>query len=55
MATNFEPHECLIFLQFTKIGTHKDKAIHSIVYLIYITKVFKYCKICLAYILKDLT
>ena len=30
MVTNFEPHECVIFAQSTKIGTHKNKAIHSI-------------------------
>ena len=29
-ATNFEPHECVIFFQSTKIGTHENKAIHSI-------------------------
>ena len=28
-ATNFEPHECVIFVQSTKIGTHENKAIHS--------------------------
>ena len=30
MATNFEPHECIIFVQSTIIGTHENKAIHSI-------------------------
>ena len=30
MASNFEPHECVIFVQSTKIGTHENKAIHSI-------------------------
>ena len=29
MATNFEPHKCLIFLQSTKIDTHENKAFHS--------------------------
>ena len=29
MATNFEPHKCVIFVQSTKIGTHENKAIHS--------------------------
>ena len=29
MTTNFETHECLIFFWSTKIGTHEDKAIHS--------------------------
>ena len=29
IATNFEPHECVIFVQSTKIGTHENKAIHS--------------------------
>ena len=29
MATNFELHECVIFAQTTKIGTHENKAIHS--------------------------
>ena len=24
MATNFEPHECVIFVQSTKIGTHEN-------------------------------
>ena len=32
MATNFEPHECVIFDQSTKIGTHENKAIHSSLY-----------------------
>ena len=27
---NFEPHKCVIFVQSTKIGTHENKAIHSI-------------------------
>ena len=30
MATNFEPHECVIFVQSTKIGTQENKAIHGI-------------------------
>ena len=30
MATNFEPHECVNFVQSKKIGTHKNKSIHSI-------------------------
>ena len=30
MATNFKPDECLNFVQSTKIGTHENKAIHSI-------------------------
>ena len=29
IATNFEPHECVIFVQSTKTGTHKNKAIKS--------------------------
>ena len=29
MATNFEPHECVIFVLSTKIGTHENKGIHS--------------------------
>ena len=29
-TTNFETHECIIFIQSTKIGTHENKAIHSI-------------------------
>ena len=29
MATIFEPHEGVIFVQSTKIGTHENKAIHS--------------------------
>ena len=29
MATNFEPHERVIFVQSTKIGTYENKAIHS--------------------------
>ena len=29
MATNFEPHELVIFVQSTKIGVHENKAIHS--------------------------
>ena len=27
---NFEPHECVIVAQTAKIGTHENKAIHSI-------------------------
>ena len=30
MATNFEPHECVILVQSMKIGTHENKAINSI-------------------------
>ena len=30
MATNFEPNKCVIFVKSTKIGTHENKAIHSI-------------------------
>ena len=29
MATNFEPNECVIFVQSTKIGTHENKIIHN--------------------------
>ena len=29
MATNFEPHECVIFIESAKIGTHENKGIHS--------------------------
>ena len=29
MTTNFEPHECVIFVKSTKIGTHENRAIHS--------------------------
>ena len=30
MATSFEHQEFVIFAQSTKIGTHENKAIHSI-------------------------
>ena len=30
MAMNFEPNECVIFVQSMKIGTNENKAIHSI-------------------------
>ena len=30
MATNFEPHEYVIFVQSTKIGTYENKAFHGI-------------------------
>ena len=29
-SMNFKPHECVIFAQTMKIGTHKNKTIHSI-------------------------
>ena len=29
MATNFDPQECVVFIQSKKIGTHENKAIHS--------------------------
>ena len=29
LATNFYPHERVIFVQSTKIGTYENKAIHS--------------------------
>ena len=32
IATNFKPHECVIFVQSTKIDTHENKAIHSMLY-----------------------
>ena len=35
MTPNFEPHECVIFVQSTEIGTHKNKAIHSMPLIIY--------------------
>ena len=34
MAISFEPHERVILVQFTKIGAHEIKAIHSIHLLI---------------------
>ena len=30
IAANVEPKECEMFVQSTKIGTHENKAIHSI-------------------------
>ena len=30
MAMNFEPRECVIFVQSTKIGTNENNGIHSI-------------------------
>ena len=30
VAMNFKPQKCVIFFQPTKIGTHENKAIHSI-------------------------
>ena len=33
MSTNFEPNEYFIFGQSTKIGTHENKAIHSMLHL----------------------
>ena len=30
MTMNFEPHKYVTFTQITKIGTHENKAIHSI-------------------------
>ena len=32
IATNSEPHELVIFVQSTKIGTQENKAIHSTYY-----------------------
>ena len=32
MATNFEPHECIIYVQSKKIGTHENKATHILVF-----------------------
>ena len=29
LATNFEPHKCVILVQSKKIGTQENKAIHS--------------------------
>ena len=29
IASNFDPHECVIFVQSTKIGTHENKDIHN--------------------------
>ena len=29
IATNLEPHKCVIFVQSMKIGTHENKATHS--------------------------
>ena len=33
MATNFELHEWVIFVQSTKIATHENKGIHNTLYL----------------------
>ena len=30
MAMNLEPHQCVILAQSMQIGTHENKAIHSI-------------------------
>ena len=38
-ATKFKPHECVIFVQSTKIGTHENKAIHS---MWFVTSVVEY-------------
>ena len=32
VATNFEPYEYVTFVRSTKIGTHKNKATHSMHY-----------------------
>ena len=37
MATNFEPLDCAIFVQSTKIGTHETKA----------STVFAICQVCI--------
>ena len=29
MPKNFEPHECVIFVQSTKIGAHENKSIYN--------------------------
>ena len=39
MARNLEPHECVNFVQSTKIGTHENKSILSI-YDYYTVKVY---------------
>ena len=39
MATNFEPHECVIFDWSMKIGTHENKAIHSIINYVHIESI----------------
>ena len=33
MAMKIEPHECVIFVQFTKIVTHENNVIHSIFFV----------------------
>ena len=33
MAMSFEPNECVIFVQSTKIDTKENKAIHSICFV----------------------
>ena len=38
MATNFESNKSVIFVQSTKIGTHENKAIHSIHILVCIVE-----------------
>ena len=40
MTTNFE-HECVIFYQTRKIGTHENKAIHSMLSSDFHTKGYK--------------
>ena len=36
-VTNFEPNECVIFVQSKKIGANETKAIHSIIWKSYDT------------------
>ena len=31
ISTTFEPNECVNFVKSTKIGTHENKGIHSMV------------------------
>ena len=35
MATNFEPHEYVIFVESTKIDAHENKGIHSILNFVF--------------------
>ena len=35
MATNFEPNECVIFVESTKISTHENKAIYNSIIFIH--------------------
>ena len=43
MTRNFEPHECVTFVQSMKIGIHENKVFHSIIFSLKRVNCIEFC------------